>query len=84
MDRKTVCFSYQTNLEPPTKERIKQTFEKYPKLKFGFSPLTGIVVGLVMYGVDSSRIYDSIGYGVMSGLVILGVLSQFWKRKQED
>lgn len=40
------------------------------------SPFVGIVVGLTMYSIDATRIFDSLGYGFISGIMVfIGILT---------
>lgn len=63
-------------------EKIFTFFEKYPRIRFMFSPLTGIVVGLVLYAKDSTRDFDALSTGILAGIMIFVVIITKWKQKQ--
>lgn len=70
---------------PKHEESITQSYSENKKM-FTYtmtSPVVGIIVGITMYLIDSTRVYDSWGYGFISGIMVfVGVLTMV-KRKNK-
>lgn len=56
--------------EPKEVTKIK-TSERKKLVGYGFfSPVAGLIVGLIMHTIDPTRVYDSWGYGLIAGIMV--------------